>query len=95
MGYLLELGFSQEEISNIEQTMNKDHVEMIMTFPKIVKINYELLKDLDIKNIKDVFIGHSQMFVINPDRFKGIFAKYDKADLVRCIEKNAAVIEKL
>ena len=44
---------------------------------------------------KEVFVNHTHMFFINPDRFKAIFEKYDKADLVRCIEKNAAVVEKL
>jgi hypothetical protein len=35
------------------------------------------------------------MFLLNPDNFKSIFDKYDEADLVRCIEKNSAVVEKL
>ena len=40
-------------------------------------------------------MGHTHMFFINPDRFRAIFEKYDHADLIRCLEKNAAVIEKL
>ena len=44
---------------------------------------------------KEVFMGHTHMFFINPDRFRAIFEKYDHADLIRCLEKNAAVIEKL
>ena len=35
------------------------------------------------------------MFFKNPDKFKAIFAKYDPKDLVRCLEKNGAIIEKL
>ena len=36
-----------------------------------------------------------KMFFINPDKFRSIFNKYDRADLVRCIEKNDQVLEKL
>ena len=35
------------------------------------------------------------MFFMNPDKFRSIFVKYDRADLIRCIEKNDAVLEKL
>ena len=50
---------------------------------------------MNIANMKEVFMNHSNMFLMNPDRFKAIFVKYDQADLVRCIEKNHNVIEKL
>ena len=48
-----------------------------------------------IKNYKDIFVNHTHMFFKNPDKFKAIFAKYDPKDLVRCLEKNGAIIEKL
>ena len=64
-------------------------------FSRIVKENFEYLNKMNISNIKDVFMNHSNMFLMNPDRFKSIFIKYDQADLVRCIEKNHNVIEKL
>ena len=35
------------------------------------------------------------MFLINPDKLRNIFSKYDKEDLIRCLEKNHKVIEKL
>ena len=47
------------------------------------------------KNYKEIFMGHAHMFTMNPDKFKAIFDKYDHSDLVRCLEKNGAVIEKL
>lgn len=95
MNYLLDLGFNEEEVENLKSSLNSDIINKIILFPKVVAINYQILNNLGIKNIKEVFSGHTKMFLINPDRFKAIFDKYDQEDLIRCIEKNAAVIEKL
>ena len=35
------------------------------------------------------------MFLINPEKLNDIFGKYDHDDLIRCLEKNHKVIEKL
>ncbi len=93
--YLLDSDFTDEEIKVMESSINQDIWEKVINFPQIILVNYYYLKELGISNIKEVFMSHPQMFVLNPDKFKAIFVKYDKADLVRCIEKNAAVIEKL
>lgn len=95
MDYLTDLGFTGEEVENLKNSLDSDVIEMLTCFPRVVAVNYQLLKDIGINNIKEVFTEHIKMFLINPDRFKAIFAKYDQADLIRCIEKNAAVIEKL
>ncbi|MDD2505064.1 MAG: hypothetical protein PHF21_02190 [Bacilli bacterium] len=93
--YLQELGFTEEEITIMESSINRDNWEIIVNFPELIMVNYSLLNNLEIGNIKEVFMNHAHMFILNPDKFKSIFAKYDQSDLVRCIEKNAAVIEKL
>ncbi len=95
MEYLLDLGFTNNELENLKQTLNNSIIEMLETFPKIVAINYQYLNNINISNLKEVFTNHTKMFLLNPDRFKAIFDKYDEEDLVRCIEKNAAVVEKL
>ena len=95
MNYLIDLGFTEEDLKKFKESLSKDVIKGIELFPKVVAVNYELLNNLQIKNIKEVFTNHTRMFLINPDRFKSIFAKYDQADLIRCIEKNAAVVEKL
>lgn len=95
MNYLLDLGFNEEEVENLKSSLGTNIINMVTLFPKVVAINYQILKDVGIKNIKEVFNGHTKMFLVNPDRFKAIFDKYDQEDLVRCIEKNASVIEKL
>lgn len=93
--YLFDFDLTNDEITIMESKISRDVWEMIVSFPQIVIDNYNYLKNLGIGNIKEVFMGHPQMFVMNPDKFKAIFAKYDQNDLIRCLEKNAAVIEKL
>ena len=95
MEYLFDLGFSLEEINSIKSKYKSNEIEKLEFFPRLVKDNYNYLKSYGIKNIKECFMNHLNMFFMNPDQFRSIFNKYDRADLVRCIEKNDAVLEKL
>ena len=95
MEYLFDLGFTLEEVNKIKNNYDKKDIEKVEFFNRLVKNNYEHLKSYGIKNIKVCFINHLKMFLYNPDKFRSIFNKYDRADLVRCIEKNDAVLEKL
>ncbi len=95
MNYLEELGFTTEEIENLNKDLKKNTVELLTLFPEIVKANYEILKNVGISNYKEIFLKHSHMFLQNPNKFQAMFDKYDHADLIRCLEKNGAIIEKL
>ena len=95
MEYLFDLGFSLEEINTIKSKYKNNEIEKLEFFSRLVKNNYNYLKSYGIKNIKECFMNHLNMFFMNPDKFRNIFNKYDRADLVRCIEKNDAVLEKL
>ena len=95
MNYLKDLGLTDDDITIINGSSEASVIEKLKLFPSLVKENYTYLKGIGIKNYKEVFMGHTHMFFINPDRFRAIFEKYDHADLIRCLEKNAAVIEKL
>ena len=95
MEYLFDLGFSLEEVNMIRNKYEQEDRDNIEFFPRLIKENYNYLKSYGINNIKVCFINHVKMFFMNPDKFRSIFNKYDRADLVRCIEKNDAVLEKL
>lgn len=95
MEYLFDLGFTLEEVNIIKKKHDSKDLEVIEFFPRLIKENYNYLKSYGINNIKTCFINHTKMFFMNPDKFRSIFNKYDRADLVRCIEKNDAVLEKL
>ena len=95
MDYLIDLGFTTNELDMLKSKLPLEEAKKIELFPRILMANYSYLNNMGIKNMKDVFINHTIMFLMNPDKFKAIFVKYDQADLVRCIEKNHNVIEKL
>ena len=95
MDYLVNLDISENEINELNKTLDKSVVESISLFPAIVSKNYEILKDIGINNYKDIFLKHTHMFLQNPDKFQKIFDKYDHDDLIRCLEKNGNIIEKL
>ena len=95
MEYLFDLGFTLEEINNLKSKCDNNDIEKLQFFSRLISTNYNYLKSYCISNIKECFINHVKMFFMNPDKFRSIFNKYDRADLVRCIEKNHAVLEKL
>ena len=95
MEYLFDLGFSLEEINSLKSKSDISTIQKLEFFPRLVTTNYNHLNSYGIKNIKDCFLNHVNMFVINPDKFREIFNKYDRDDLIRCVEKNDQVLEKL
>ena len=95
MDYLKTLDISNEEIDSLNNTLQKNEQEYVILFPGIIKANYNILKDVGINNYKDIFLKHTHMFFMNPNKFQAIFDKYDHDDLIRCLEKNGAIIEKL
>lgn len=67
----------------------------INAFPDIVKTNFETIKNLGVKDPIGILINHPTRFTMNPTNFNDILDKYDEEDLVRCLDKNGAVIDKL
>ena len=93
--YLYDYGYTNDDLTIIENNTKHDIWIKITSFPEIIKANYEYLQSVGINNLKDIFMGYSHIFTKDPDKFKAIFVKYDQNDLIRCMEKNPAVIEKL
>ena len=95
MEYLFDLGFTLEEINTLKSKCDENDINKLQFFSRLISENYNYLKGYEINNIKICFLKHYKMFFMNPDKFRNIFVKYDRADLIRCIEKNDAVLEKL
>ena len=91
MNYLLDLGLTKEEIDNLKPNI----AEALELFPEVVKENFHTLRNLELNNEHEVFANHLHIFLRNPDRLRDTFGKYDLNDLIRCLEKNDKVIEKL
>lgn len=83
-----------EEYTLKDKTTNDEYKRMNM-FQDIVFANYVVLRDLEISNLKECIVKHPRRFLMNPDKFRAILDKYDTEDLIRCINKNSAVIDKL
>ncbi|MDE5630100.1 MAG: hypothetical protein K2I70_00720 [Bacilli bacterium] len=79
----------------LRKNTSSDEFKMMNLFASIVAANYNELKKYDIRNINECVTKYPHRFTLNPDNFSAILDKYDPEDLVRCINKNCAVINKL
>lgn len=91
MMYLKDIGLTENEINSVPLNLK----ELLELFPMVVKENYEIIRELGLKNEHEVVVNHLNMLLMNPERLDNIFSKYDREDLIRCIEKNHKVLEKL
>lgn len=90
---MLEL--SKSESKKLKNNTTEEELKKINMFAELVVTNINTLKDKGVDKPVECFIEHPQRFLFNPSRLNEIFDKYDDADLVRCINKNSAVIDKL
>jgi len=95
MKFLVDLGFNDEDITQVESHTTKMLLKEFKTAKELVTVNVNFLKDLGVTNYKEVVINYSDMFLMDPSNFKSIFMKYDKDDLVEKIAKNVTIIEHL
>ena len=90
-----ELGLNQQEREMLKSRLTEEELLVMNAFADVVKVNYNTLKGLEINELNKCFTEHPKRFMLNPDQFDAILDKYDPSDLVRCINKNVAVIDKL
>lgn len=89
------LELDDEETKVLESNLDAKEYNILCTFPEIVKANYDTIRNLHVDNPAKCITEHPKRFMNNPDVFDDILDKYDTPDLVRCINKNPAVIDKL
>ncbi len=95
MKFLTELGFEEKMIRQIEKNIPKLIKEQITNTKSTVIENIKFIKGLGIKNYQDAFKLYYDMFLMDSNDFKEIFAKYETEDLIGKIETNIAIIEHL
>ena len=93
MKFLLDYNFTDEEIENLSGNIPPLLLEGIFNSYRLVSKNLDYIKDMGVRNYKEVFTKFYDMFLMDNSNFKNIFAKYDKSDLVDKIEANADIIE--
>ena len=89
------LGLTKQEEYILKDKTTKEEFKRMCMFSDIVFANYVTLRSLGINNLKDCITKHPKRFLWNPDRFNAMLDKYDTDDLIRCINKNSAVLDKL
>ncbi len=89
------LNLSSNEVSILRSESSTEEFEKINQFSDIIKANYNELKKYNVNNLNECITRHPHRFLFNPDNFAAILDKYDTEDLTRCVNKNAAVIDKL
>ena len=93
MNFLLDYSFSQEEIKSFSENIPPLLLEGIFNSYRLVIQNLDSLKEMGVKNVKEIFIKFYDMFLMDNSNFVSIFNKYDRKDLVEKINKNADIVE--
>ena len=95
MGFLKEIGFSKEEILQVENNTTEIILNDSLESKELVLHNIKFLKDYGIENYKEVYIKYNEMFLMDPSKFSNIFTKYEREDLIEKIKKNVSIVELL
>ncbi len=95
MKLLENIGFSEEEIRELEASIPSLMKDELAKEEKLVINNINILKELNIDNYLTIFKNYYDMFLMDSSVFKDVFEKYDHDDLIDKINKNIAIIEHL
>lgn len=89
------LGLNASVASTLKRNATEEEYQIMNTLPDVVLANYRELKNFHIENLDDCISKYPHRFTLTHSKFHEIVDKYDTEDLVRCIHKNPAVIDKL
>lgn len=89
------LGLSRKASEILKKTAAPEDYKIMNTLPDVVFENYREIKNLRVDNLEECISKYPHRFTLTHSKFHEILDKYDTDDLIRCINKNAAVIDKL
>lgn len=95
MKFLQKLDFTKEQLEYLDNNASSVMIDSLQKNKKLVIANIEFLKNLGVKNYREIFLEYYDLFLLDNSNFIGIFNKYDREDLVDKLEKNIAIIEYL
>lgn len=93
MKYLLDFGFTSDEIENLRSNIPPVLEEQLFNSYRLVSKNILFLQEMGINNVKEVFKNFYDMFLMDNSNFSTIFNKYEREDLVEKINQNALIVE--
>lgn len=88
MNYLEKIGFTSDDISVIKNSTTKVIFNLLNEQKRVVSANILYLKNIGIKNYKEIFIKYSDLFLMDNSNFIEIFDKYDQDDLIEKLNNN-------
>lgn len=88
MNYLEKIGFTSDDINMVKNTNSKVIFNLLIEQKKVVNANILYLKNLGVKNYKEIFIKYSDFFLMDNSNFIEVFDKYDQEDLVEKLNNN-------
>ena len=95
MKFLEKYDFNKEELADFLNNTPKKLIDAIKEHKNLVCENIKYLKELGVKNYKEIFIKFYDMFLMDNSNFIEVFAKYDREDLIEKLEKNVSIVEYL
>lgn len=95
MNYLIEFGFTQEEVNGLVASISDETYSDLTFFKQMVSDNILYLKDFGVTNYSKVFVKYPEIFLRDNDSFKNVLSKFDKEDLIQKVLANVAVLKKM
>ena len=89
------LNMTDEEYETLKTSVPEETFKKINLLSSRVVENYNVLNGLRIDNIRECLTKYPSKLLLDTKEFKEIIDKYDQDDLVRCINKNAKVFDKI
>ena len=89
------LGLSRKASEILKKTAAPEDYKIMNALSDVVFENYREIKNLRVDNLEECISKYPHRFTLTHSKFHEILDKYDTDDLIRCINKNAAVIDKL
>lgn len=93
MKFLLEYGFTEEEIENFSANVPPLLLNKILDSYLLVAKNIDSVKQMGIQSYKSIFLKFYDMFLMDNSNFVNVFNKYDLNDLVEKIDANYEIVE--
>jgi 8-oxo-dGTP pyrophosphatase MutT (NUDIX family) len=90
-----KLNMTDKEYETLKSSVSEETLKKLNILSYNVVENYKVLDNIGINNIRECLTKYPSKLMLDTSEFKVILDKYDQDDLVRCINKNPKVLDKI
>lgn len=90
-----KLNMTDEEFDTLRNSVSDETLTKLNLLSNNVVENFSVLSNLGIENARECLTKYPTNLMLDTKEFKDLLDKYDQDDLVRCINKNAKVFDKI